>query len=119
MEDVAGHQFPGFHSVPLSIAFHLGLQGQGGLESSDGIACLRLFPETNHSVREKQQQDDGKVRPMPIVRGKDHGNFNHPRNRTPEISQKRKNLIRLLVSNLIGANLCQPAKSFGLMETIR
>ena len=56
---------------------------------------------------------------MPGQRGKDHSRFNHPRNRTPEIGQKRKNLICLCASNLVGANLCQPAKSFCLMETIR
>ena len=64
-DNVARHQLTRLRGGPLPITFHPGLDRQLGLEGLDGVARLAFFPEADHGVGQKQQEDDGKVRPVP------------------------------------------------------
>jgi hypothetical protein len=118
-DDVARHQLTRLRGGPLPIPFHPGLDRQLGLQRSDGVARLVFFPESDHGVGNKQKEDDGKVRPMPGYRRKDHGRFNHPRDGTPKIGEEFQERIGLLFFNLVRPILGQPFLRLGLTEAVR
>jgi hypothetical protein len=117
--DVARHKLACLRGVPLPIASDAGLDRQLGLQRSDGVARLVFFPESDHGVGQKQKEDDGKVRPMPSYRRKDHGRFDHPRDGTPKIGEEFQERIRFLLFNIVRSILGQPFLRLGLTEAVR
>ena len=118
-DDVARHQLTRRRGDPLPITFHPGLDRQLGLQRGDGVARLVFFPESDHGVGQKQKEDDGKVRPMPGYRRKDHGHFDHPRDGTPKIGEEFQERIGFLFFNLVRPILGQPFLRLGLTEAVR
>ena len=118
-DDVARHQLARGRRNPLPVTFHPGLDRQRGLQRSDGVARLVFFPETDHGVGQKQNEDDAKVRPMPGHRRQDHRRFDHPRDGTPKIAEEFQELIGLLFRNLVRPILGQPFLRLCLSETVR
>ena len=90
-----------------------------GLQGGDGVARLVFFPEPDHGVGQKQNQDDAEVRPMPGDRRQDHRRFDHPRDRAPEIAEEFQQLVGLLFLDLVGPVLGQPFLRLGLAEAVR
>ena len=113
-DDVARHQFARRRGGPLPVTLHPGRDRQLGLQSGDGVARLVFLPEPDHGVGQKQNEDDGEVRPMPGDRRKDHGHFDHPGDGTPEIGEELQERIGLLFFNLVGPVLGQPFLRLGL-----
>ena len=106
--DGTRHQLPRGRRTPLAVTLHPGLDRQRSLERSDSVARLVFLPEPDHSVCQKQNKDDAKVRPMPGHCRQDYRRFDHPRDRTPKIAEEFQELIGLLFCNLIGPILGQP-----------
>ena len=118
-DDVARYQLARGRRSPLAVTFHSGLDRQRSLQCSDSVAGLVFFPETDHSVGQKQNENDAKVRPMPGHRRQDHRRFDHPRDGTPKIAEEFQELIGLLFRNLVRPILGQPLLRLGLSEAIR
>jgi hypothetical protein len=118
-DDVTRHQLARRRVDPLPVTFHPGLDRQLGLKGFDGVARLVFFPESDHAVGNKQKEDDGKIRPMPGYRRKDHGRFDHPRDRTPKIGEEFQEQVGLLFFNLVRPVLGQPFLCLGLTEAVR
>ena len=64
-DGVARHEFARRRIDPLAVAFHPGLDRERRLQGGDGVARLMFLPEADHGVGEKQNENDGKIRPMP------------------------------------------------------
>ena len=90
-----------------------------GLQRGNGVARLVFFPESDHGIGHKQQENDAKVRPMPGNRRKDHGRFDHPWDGTPEIAEEFQERTGFLFFNLVRPVLDQPLFRLGLTEAIR
>ena len=118
-DDVARHQLTRRRVDPLPITFHPGLDRQLGLQGSDGVARLAFFPESDHGVGNKQNEDDEKIRPVPDHARQNHRHFDHPRDGTPEIGEEFQQRIGLLFFNLVGPILGQPFLRLGLTEAVR
>ena len=118
-DGVARHQFPRRRGDPFSIAFHPGLNRQSGLQGINGVARLVLFPEPDHGVGDKQEEDDEKIGPVPDHARQNHRHFDHPRDGTPKIGEEFQERISLLLFNLVGPILGQPFLRLGLRETVR
>jgi hypothetical protein len=56
-----------------------------------------FFPESDDGIGHEQKQDDPEIRPVPRHRREDHRHFDHPRHRTPEITEEFQDLIGLLL----------------------
>ena len=96
-DDIARHQLTRRGRDPLAVTLHRGLDRQRGLQGGDGVARLVLFPESDHGVGQKQNEDDAEIRPMPVHRRKDHGRFDHPRDGTPKIAEEFQTSFSLLL----------------------
>ena len=118
-DDVARHQLARRRIDPLSITYHAGLDREFRLQSGNGVARLMFFPESHHGVGQKQNEDDAKVRPMPVYGGEDHSHFDHPGDWTPKIGEEFQKLVGLLFFNLVGPILSQALFRLGLREPIR
>ena len=118
-DDVTRHQLTRRRGDPLPVAFHLCLDRQPGLQRGDGVARLVFFPESDHGIGHKQKQNDAKVRPMPVDRREDHGRFDHPRDRPPEIAEEFQERIGLLFFDLVRPVVGQPFLRLGLTEAVR
>jgi hypothetical protein len=77
-----------------------------------------LFPESDHGVGEKQNEDDAKVRPVPGRRRQDHRRFDHPGDRTPEIGEELQKLIGLLLRDFVGPILSEPLLRLSLGQAL-
>ncbi len=119
MDYITGHKLTRLRVGPLSIAFHLGLDRQLGLQCGDGIAGLVFFPESDHGVCQEQKEDNSKVRPMPGYCRKDHGRFDHPRDRSPKIGKEFEERIRPFFFDLVRTILGQPFLSLSLTKAVR
>ena len=64
-DDVARHQFPRRRRDPFAVALHPGLDRQPGLQGIDGVAGLAFFPEPDHGIGNKQNQNDEEIGPVP------------------------------------------------------
>ena len=118
-DGVARHEFTRSRVHPLAIAFHPGLDRERRLQGGDGVARLMLFPESDHSIGQKQNEDDAKIRPMPGRRRQDHRRFDHPGDRTPEVGEEFQDLIGLLLLDFVGPILSEPLLRLGLGQAIR
>ncbi len=115
---VARHEFARRRIDPLPIAFHPGLDRQRRLQSRDGVAGLMLFPESDHCVGKKQNEDDAEVRPMLGRRRQDHRRFDHPGYRTPEIGEELHDLVGLRLRDLVRPILDQALLRLGFAEAL-
>ena len=118
-DGVAGHKFARRRIDPFPVAFHPGLDRQRRLQGGDSVARLMFFPESDHGVGQKQNEDDAKVRPVPGRRRQDHRRFDHPGDRTPEIGEELQKLIGLLLRDLVGPILSESLLRLSLGQAIR
>ena len=100
-DDVARHQFARGRRDPFAVAQHPRLDRELGLQGVDGLASLMLLGESDDAVRDKQDQDDEEVRPVPQHPGQDHRDFDHPRDRSPEVGEELEEGIGLLLFDLV------------------
>ncbi len=118
-DDVARYKLGCIRIDPLPIALHRGLDRQFGPECGDGVARLVFFPESDHGIGTKKKEDDKKIQPVPDQPRQNHRRFNHPRDRTPEISKEFQERIGFLFFNLISAVLSKTFLRLGLTEALR
>ena len=78
-----------------------------------------LFPESDHGVGEKQNEDDAKIRPMLGRSRQDHRRFDHPGDRTPEVGEEFQDLVGFLLRDLVRSILGQPLLRLGLGQAVR
>jgi len=78
-----------------------------------------LLGELDHAVRDQQNEDDEEVWPMTEHPRQDHCDFDHPRDRTPEVGEEFEQRIALLLFDLIGSIPDKSLLGVGCSESIR
>ena len=101
LDDIARDQLTRRRRSPLAIALDPGFGGELGFQGGYGVARRAFFPESHHGVRTQQHQDDEKVGPVFNYAREDHGDFNHPGDRTPKVREELQQRIGLLLRQLI------------------
>lgn len=110
--DITGNQGRSLESSPLAITLDLGLRGEGGHESLDGVSSLTLLNITDGGVGEQKEDDTDEIGPVGGFTssvGKDDGNdgssLHDPRKRVPHEGQELHDWVHGLLLQTVVAKL--------------
>ena len=118
-DDVARNERARLDIGPSAVPPDPGAGREPRLQCGDRIAGLVLFPETDPGVGEQQHEDDDEIGPMPDDGRKNGRNFDHPRDRSPEIAEELQKRAYRLLGDFIGPVLGQAVLGLGLAQALR
>ena len=84
----------------------------------DLVVGLEFLPEADHRIQRQHEKDDDKVFPMLNHCGEYRGDFDHPRDRSPQERQEPPERADVLFFDGIRTVLLEPARRFFLGQSM-